>query len=90
MLIAEGARIARPALYLFSRQRRGKPFVGIWGGKGVAPPPPPRSENFAWKHRISVDSQWLADQGYDVAGCLSLYAEINLKEEVVHWWNATA
>lgn len=66
-LIAEGLRLARPSLVLRTGPRRERP-VGFWRGDGVVP-------LSGGKHWVSVDCSWLAQQGFPVGGCLSLYEQ---------------
>jgi hypothetical protein len=69
LLIAEGLRLSRPSLIL-SESPAGQPLAGIWGGPGIAPSPPG-----AWKHWVSVDCSWLANRGFPLGGCLSVYED---------------
>jgi hypothetical protein len=52
-LIAEGRRLARPAVLL---QDEGEQYVAVWKGQGVVAPPPG-----AWHHWISLDAAALPD-----------------------------
>src|SRR5262245_39783859 len=80
-LIAEGLRLARPSLVLRTGPGRGRPS-GFWGGDGVVP-------LSGAKHWVSVDCSWLAQLGFPVRGCLSLYERSALRFAAVIDANAT-
>ncbi len=67
-IIDEGLKLARPSLCLHE-EGSGRP-VAIWNGTGIVPPPPG-----SWSHWITVDCDWLANHGYPLRGCLSLYQD---------------
>ncbi|HEV3446120.1 MAG TPA: hypothetical protein VG099_15875, partial [Gemmataceae bacterium] len=84
-LIAEAKKLVRPSLYLYAGKRDPAP-VGVWRGDPVVPPPAPRRRRLSWQHWISVDCSWLAKHGFDVAGWLSVFEEVDQTEVKVDWW----
>lgn len=64
-LIAEGRRLARPALLLTDE---GKKCIAIWKGGGVLKPSPG-----PWRHWISLDAGALPDNPRKLTGVISVY-----------------
>jgi hypothetical protein len=64
-LIAEGRRLARPAVLLVAK---GSEYAAVWKGAGVAPPPKGR-----WEHWVSLDARFLPQNPRKVRGVLSVY-----------------
>lgn len=64
-LIAEGRKLARPAVALYDA---GKNYAALWRGKGVADPGPGE-----WRHWVSIDASFLPDNPRRLKGVISLY-----------------
>jgi len=64
-LLAEGRRLARPAVLLVAR---GSEYAAVWKGAGVVPPP--KGE---WEHWVSLDARFLPDNPRKLRGILSVY-----------------
>lgn len=64
-LIAEGRKLARPAVALHDT---GKKYAAVWRGAGVADPGPGE-----WRHWISIDTSYLPDNPRKLKGVVSLY-----------------
>jgi len=64
-LIAEGRRLARPAVALHDT---GKKYAAVWRGTGVASP-----GKGEWRHWISIDTSYLPDNPRKLKGVVSLY-----------------
>lgn len=64
-LLAEGRRLARPALGLY---RKGKELAAHWRGAGVVSPGPGE-----WRHWISIDARKLPQNPRGLTGVISLY-----------------
>jgi hypothetical protein len=68
-------RLVRPRLALRdARQSRYDEVCGVWGGAAAVPLPLSHSGR-TLPHLLSVDCQWLADNGFGVRGSLSVYAD---------------
>ncbi len=75
--LPDGVRgLVRPRLVLRTeRDSRDDEVCGIWGGGGVVPLPSGTGRSARpLRHLVSVDCQWLADNGFGARGCLSVYA----------------
>src|SRR5688500_18606099 len=70
-------QLARPRLALRAvRQSQYDEVCGVWGGGGVVPLPSDAGRSGRpLRHLVSVDCQWLADNGFGVRGCLSVYTD---------------
>lgn len=64
-LLAEGRKLARPAVALYDR---GKKYAAVWRGAGVVSPGPGE-----WRHWISIDTSFLPDNPRKLTGVVSLY-----------------
>ena len=64
-LIAEGRRLARPAVALHDS---GKKYAAVWRGTGVVSP-----GKGEWRHWISIDTSFLPDNPRKLKGVVSLY-----------------
>ena len=69
-LLAEGRKLARPAVALYDK---GKEYAAVWGGKGVVPPGKPSQGEARWKHWISIDASRLPDNPRKIKGVVSVY-----------------
>lgn len=67
-IIAEGERLARPALLLDETPTK-LGIVGYWGGRGRVGYPGRKDD----RHRITVDCGWLAEQGVRVRGTIGVF-----------------
>jgi hypothetical protein len=64
-LIAEGWRLARPAVLLVGK---GSEYAAVWKGPGVVTPPKGR-----WEHWVSIAARFLPDNPRKLGGILSVY-----------------
>jgi hypothetical protein len=64
-LIAEGRRLARPAVALYDE---GAKYAAVWGGTGVV-----SAGKGEWRHWISIDTSYLPDNPRKLKGVLSVY-----------------
>jgi hypothetical protein len=64
-LIAEGRRLAQPAVAL---RDKGTKYAAVWRGTGVASPGAGE-----WRHWISIDTSFLPDNPRKLKGVISLY-----------------
>src|SRR5262245_23192944 len=64
-LIAEGRRLARPAVALYDK---GSKYAALWRGTGVVPPGAGK-----WRHWISIDTRFLPQNPRRLKGVVSLY-----------------
>jgi hypothetical protein len=64
-LLAEGRRLARPAVAL---RDRGTEYAAVWRGAGVADPGPGE-----WRHWISIDAGFLPQNPRGMKGVVSVY-----------------
>lgn len=75
-IIAEFRKLSRPCQFL-AAANPGDQILGVWGGtKGVVPPPPG-----LWEHRLTIDCTWLARNGFNLRGCLSVYGDAGGKTQ---------
>lgn len=64
-LLAEGRKLARPAVALYDT---GKKYAAVWHGNGVVSPGPGE-----WRHWISIDTKALPENPRKLTGVVSVY-----------------